>query len=69
MMTAKATMLGADIDAHLRAKGGFSLTNLEGTRIWHYAGGVSSEVMQVRASKPNLAALRNFLVTQARLGE
>ncbi len=64
-----ATMLGADIDACFRAKGGFSLTNLEGTRIYYYSGGVSPEAMQVRESTPNLAALRNFLVTQARLGQ
>ncbi len=63
------TMSGADIDACFRAKGGFSLTNLEGTRIYYYAGGASPERLQVLASTPNLAALRNFLVTQARLGQ
>ncbi len=66
---AKVTMSGAEIDARFRAKGGFSLTNLEGTRIYYYADGVSPERLQVLASTPNLAALRNFLVTQARLGQ
>lgn len=69
MSEARATMSGADVDAHFRAKGGFSLTNLEGTKIVYYAGGVAPESMSVRATTPNLAALRNFLVNQARLGQ
>ena len=61
-------MSGADIDAKFRSRGGFSLTNLEGTIIVYYLPRDSRHRYNVTQSTPNLVRLRNFLVNQARLG-
>ncbi len=65
----KQQLTGASIDAHIRSRGAFSLTNLEGTLIVQYTQSTKRRPMRVDYHTPNLAALRNFLVTQARLGQ
>ena len=69
MHTAKVALSGEAIDAHFRKAGGFSLTNLEGTVIVYYSHGVLPESLRVHENAPKLVALRNFLITQARLGK
>jgi len=60
---------GAAIDRTLRNHGYFTLTNLNGDRMYFYPrGGIPANVGAYLSVGDNLLFLRDFLITQARVG-
>lgn len=62
--------LGEYLDAQMREDGYFTLSNLDGSVLTTYRYGrrQSTQVFCPTRETPNLLALRDFLITQARLG-
>lgn len=64
---AKPTV-GSDIDRLVREAGCFTLTNLNGDRLFFYPRGGIPAFLGAYLNGDRLAKLRDFLITQARVG-
>ncbi len=61
--------LGSDLDAYVRAAGCYALANFDGSRVFFYPiGRLPQYVAACFIKLENLTALRDFLITQARVG-
>jgi hypothetical protein len=60
--------IGSDIDRIIRDAGCFTLTNIDGSRLFFYPVGRLPRHVAAYLTSDRLAKLRDFLITQARVG-
>ncbi len=61
-------MTGEEIDTGIRGLGCWALTNLEGSRLYIYGPCAQRVLNFLNAGDGRRTALRNFLISQARVG-